>query len=97
MLIAGTASLVVHQAAAAAPPAPDDWINSAEVAHMLQCSVRHVTEYLVTVATFPRPIRPPTAGKGRGHMRWPRSVIELYKSGLVERKKSAGGRPRRVD
>lgn len=53
-------------------------MTAKDVGEYLRVSSRQVTERLVLVPSFPRPVRLPTPGGTRGTPRWKREEIEQW-------------------
>ena len=66
-------------------PVDVDLWDSAHVGAYLKVSQRTVAERIAAVPGFPKAVRVPTKGGGRGHPLWPASeVIEWANSGMVD-------------
>lgn len=76
--------------------APDALLSVADVAAMLGLdNPRSVTEHMVTLPGFPKPIRWDTPSGGKSRPRWLRSDIAGWIAGHKAQGGSRGGRPRK--
>lgn len=78
----------------AARMAPDALLDSDDVAALLKCTARYVTEQYVLVPGFPRAIRLTGPEGRRGKPKWQRSAIMDWVESHKEGHGARGGRPR---
>lgn len=79
--------------------APDALLDATDVAHILGCQPRYVTEHYGKTPGFPGAIRLPGPNGNKGHPRWIRAEIaEWIRAQRAPDSKMAKkpGRPRRI-
>jgi predicted DNA-binding transcriptional regulator AlpA len=81
--------------AIAARLAPQALMDAADVAAMIACDARYVTEQYAKAAGFPKAIRLRGPGDRRSQPRWSREDIVAWIQSHKESRNPVGGRPRR--
>lgn len=76
--------------------APDALLDSEDVAAMLKCEPRYVTEEFAKAPGFPKAIRL-TKRTGRGQPRWRRSEVQSWIDSHSNGASKRGGRSRNSD
>lgn len=66
----------------------------ADAAAYLKCKPRYLTEHYALMKGFPKAVRLPTPGGGKGHPKYFRSEIVAFAKQHQAGKSSKGGRPR---
>lgn len=74
--------------------APDALLDSEDVAALLRCTARYVTEQYVLVPGFPKAIRLTGPEGRRSKPRWQRSAIMEWVEAHKDGQSMRGGRPR---
>lgn len=76
--------------------APDALLDAADVAALIKCQPRYVTEHYAAAPGFPKAIRLTGPGKTRSQPRWRRAEIMDWVASHANGASRRGGRPRRV-
>lgn len=81
----------------AARMAPDTLLDARDVAAILKCTPRYVTERFIITPGFPRPLRLTGPNGSRSRPKWQRSEIMAWVDSHKDGRTKRGGRPRKQE